>query len=738
MNTAGRALLLLVLAGLARPASAQATRPFDLTSSTLEELMQVVVTTVSRTPEGIAAAPGRVQVVTAAQIERRGYRSLLDLLKDLVDFKVDLAADPDFPAQLGVQGTSGAGLVVLLIDGIRVSSPTNEPLPIMANYPVHTARQVEILYGPASALYGADAFSAVVNVITKDGEESPGLAVSSSVGQYGLYNQTASFGVRLGPRVNLMLAGQFLYDRQPDLSRFYPAAFGDLESLRTGVFNTVFGPMTSNRPVTPAYEIPLSDHSLHARLKAGGLDLSLFHSRSRASTAPPNTPNDAVYNAGAFAQNRLLVASGGYVRTLGAVTSTSTLMLSRHELDPESGFWNVFSNLQRSFKYAYGSMAKAEQQLSWKPRPSMLMTAGATYERMFAIPQGADLNAPVSSHDAPATILNTNVVDEFVKLRYSNLGAYAQVQYTPRPRVTMTLGARGDYNSRYGGTFNPRVGVVAQLAESRTLKVLFGTAFLAPSPYQAYSHFGAFTTSDGGQTFASSYWHLPNPDLEPQRKRTVEVNLLQALGRNLQFSGAVFYSRFSNLIQTYGPDGTVGGSYLGWPVDYIDYTVNEGHAVAYGATLGLEYLRTFGPDRRLEGHAAVALADGKRWLRDTPGEASVPTGTMAPLQLRFGADADWGAWRVAPRLSVVGAQRVLATAGAASSLERRTLPGYATLDVNVRRGLVKGLSAFLTLENALDRRYVNANPYAYTNLQELIGAPQNPRRLSVGLSLRAW
>ncbi len=46
-----------------------------------------------------------------------------------------------------------------------------------ANYPVHNARQVEIVYGPASALYGADAFSAVINIISKDVGESPGLAV---------------------------------------------------------------------------------------------------------------------------------------------------------------------------------------------------------------------------------------------------------------------------------------------------------------------------------------------------------------------------------------------------------------------------------------------------------------------------------------------------------------------------------------------------------------------------------
>ena len=130
--------------------------------------MKIVVTTASRAPEGLAAAPARVQVVTAAQIERRGYRSVLDVLKDLADFKVDLAGDQDYPAQLTVQGTPGASRVVLLLDGIRVSSPTNEPLPMMANYPVHNARQVEIVYGPASALYGADAFSAVINIISKD------------------------------------------------------------------------------------------------------------------------------------------------------------------------------------------------------------------------------------------------------------------------------------------------------------------------------------------------------------------------------------------------------------------------------------------------------------------------------------------------------------------------------------------------------------------------------------------
>ncbi|MEO8259959.1 MAG: TonB-dependent receptor [Acidobacteriota bacterium] len=628
--------------------------------------------------------------------------------------------------------------MILLLDGIRVSSPTNEPLPIMANYPVHNARQVEVVYGPASALYGADAFSAVVNIISKDATEAPGLEVATSIGQFGLYNQTASYGLRLGANASLMLSGQFFYDRQPDLTRSYPGALGDPQGLRTGTFNTIFGPMTASRTVSPDYDIPMSAHSLRARFKAGGFDLSLFENGARASTAPPNTLDNAVYNAAAFEENHLLVASGTYTRALGRATSTSTLVFSRHELDPESGYWNLFSNMKKSFKYAYGRMIKAEQQLSWKPSSSIALTTGATFEHFFSIPQGADLNAAVQSQDRPGTILDTNIPDAFNQLHYANTGAYAQMQYALRPRVTLTLGARGDYNSRFGASFNPRLGMVARPTDRTTLKALYGTAYLAPSPYQSYSHYGSFNSTDGGQTFASAYWHLPNPDLKPQEKRTVEVNVLQTLTRNIQVSGSVFYSRFSNLIKTYGPDGTVGGRYLGWPVDYIDYTVNEGRSVTYGATLGLDYLDTFGPARRVEWHVTAGLADGRTWPGHDALDASLPIGAMAPVQFRVGADVDWEGWRFAPRLSVEGRQRVLATTEVAGSLERRTLPGYATLDVNLRRRLFRALDAFVTVENALDRRYRTINPFAYTNTQEAVGMPQNPRRVTVGFSVRAW
>jgi outer membrane cobalamin receptor len=730
-------MVTLVVAGAERRLVAQTNRPPDLARATLEELMNVTITTASRTTEVQTNAPARVQVVTAAQIQRRGYRSLLDLLKDLPDFQVDLRGNWDFPAELTVQGVRGASRIVLLLDGIRVSAPTNEPLPIVANYPVHVARQVEIVYGPVSAMYGADAFSAVINIITKDAPETAGLSVGTSVGAFGLYNQTASYGVRLGVDRSLVVSAQYQHDGQPDLSRYYPDDFHGMQAQRAGVFPTVFGVMTPSGPVSPDYHIPLWARSVQATYRAGGLQLWLFENRSHLpTTAGVYTPDNVVYDDNAFNENGLIVGAGSYTRQIGSVTSTSTVTFSRHELDPHSGYRDLYSNMNRSYKYAYGSMVKGEQQVSWKPVNTVTLITGGTVERFFAIPQTADLNAPIESQAVPGTILGTNIVDEYFKLRYANVGALAEVRYEMTPAVVLTIGERSDYNTRYGATFNPRVGLVAGATGTTTLKLLYGTAYLAPSPYQGYWHYGSFLSDDGGQTFYSPYWHLPNPDLKPEHKQTIEANLLQRLGQSMHVSASAFYSRFTNLIQPENPENAHAGLFHGWPVDYIDSPTNSGRETTYGGTVAFDVVRSIAPDRQVTGHAGLSLAGGRIWASDVVA-SSLPIGGMAPLQLRFGADVDWDQFSVAPRFAVVGTQRLAAMASDGAASERRTIDGYWTCDVNLRRrNVLEHLDAFVTVENAFDRRYRTINERAYLNAEEFIGSPQNPRRITVGFDLR--
>jgi outer membrane receptor protein involved in Fe transport len=727
-------ILFTLAAGQAR---AQGTTA-QLGDASLQELMNVTVRTASGTDQSLADAPARMQVVTEGQIRRRGYRSLAEVLNDIPEFKVDLNADPDYPTELTVQGTRGANRVIVLLDGIRISSPTNEPLPILANYPVHNAEQIEIVFGPASALYGADAFSAVINIISKDPAARPGLVVDSSVGQYGLYNQSATYSSRIGAAGSLFVAGQLLRDRQPDLSRFYPADFQGLRGQHSGVFDTIYGPMAAAGTVSPDYDIPLSAGSLQAGFRRGGLRLSLFENRSRVSTALPTRPDNSVYNAAAFNRNTLIVGAGSYVANLGSFATTSTVTASRHELAPESGYWNVYSNMQRSYKYAYGSMLKGEEQVAWMPNAAMTVTAGATLEHFNAIPQTADLSAPLASRARPGMILDTNIPDYLSKLRYDNTGVYSQLQYAMSPRLALTVGGRADYNTRYGGTFNPRVGFVAKPADHTTLKLLYGTAYLAPSPYQAYTHYGSFVTSDGGRTYTSEYWHVPNPDLKPQNKRTLEATVQQGMTAWFSLSASTFYSMLRNNIQFSDPRLAGPGFYLGWPVDYIDFPVNQGNETSYGGTVALDFMKPYTRDRRVDARVALTIANGHESRAGADGLLrQVQIGAMAPVQLRMSTDTRWGPWSLSPRLVLSGRQRLNAFAG--DTFLRQTLPGYATVDASLRREhVLKNLDLYLTVENAFDARYRDINRSAGLNPEDFVGTPQNPRRITLGAQVNVF
>jgi outer membrane cobalamin receptor len=733
--SAGLAALLGIL-GAARVSFAQSDDMARLANLTLEELMNVTITTASRASESVSDAPAQVQVITAAEIERRGYRSLLDVLKDLPDIKVDLRGNWDFPSELTIQGVRGASRIVLLLDGVRVSPPTNEPLPIVANYPVHTARQIEIVYGPASALYGADAFSAVINIITKV-PSTDTATVSTSVGAFGLIDQTASVMTPLAGGGSLIVAAQFQHDGQPDLSRYYPDDFQGLEAQRSGVFPTIFGVMTPGQAISPDYHIPMWARSFQSTFRRGGLQLMFFENRSHLpTTAGTYTPDNAVYNDISFNENALQVGSGSLTRSRGAVTSQSTLSYSRHTLDPKSGYMDLYSNMTRSYKYAFGSVMEADEQLSWAPSRQVRVTTGGSFARFFAIPQTADLNAPITSGDSPGTILGTDIVDPFIKLHYSNSGVFGQLRYARTQSVVLTAGARADYNTRYGATFNPRVGVVMQASPATVVKVLYGTAFLAPSPYQAYQHYGSFLSDDSGKTYTSAYWHLPNPDLRPQHKKTVEANLEQRLGHDFSVSGSVFYSRFTDLIKPIDPDSAFAGTFHGWPVDYIDFPINEGKQTTYGTSVLFNVVKSDGQGRQIAARAGVSYVGGRIWPElEAESPDSMPIGAMAPLQFRAGADIDWGLWGVAPRVTGSGRQRLTVTVDNDPD-QRQTLDGYWTVDLTVRRRrLAKSLDGFVMLENAFDQRYRSINERAYVNPEEFIGIPQNPRRLSAGLVL---
>jgi hypothetical protein len=149
-------------------------------------------------------------------------------------------------------------------------------------------------------------------------------------------------------------------------------------------------------------------------------------------------------------------------------------------------------------------------------------------------------------------------------------------------------------------------------------------------------------------------------------------------------SASAFYTRLTSLVKEADAELSYAGDYLGWPVDYINFAVNEGRATVYGGSLRLDLVHVLDLERRVEAHAALALADGREWPHHAgQSDEHLPIGSMSPMQLQFGGDVDWGNWSVAPRLGIVGRQRVVAMIGEGDALRRRTLDGHAVMNVNI-------------------------------------------------------
>ena len=167
MKSPCSALAAIALAfGTSLPATAATDSVLPLLPLSLEELIATPVITASRRQEGREQTPAHIMVVTREQMRDRRYKNLADLLEDLPGVNFQRGTKSSQFNQFTVQGYLGPNKLVLMLDGIRIGQPSGGNIPVAENLALYHAKQVEVVFGPAAALYGADAVAGVVNIIT--------------------------------------------------------------------------------------------------------------------------------------------------------------------------------------------------------------------------------------------------------------------------------------------------------------------------------------------------------------------------------------------------------------------------------------------------------------------------------------------------------------------------------------------------------------------------------------------
>ncbi|WP_128545319.1 TonB-dependent receptor plug domain-containing protein [Larkinella soli] len=200
------------LAQVAPPAS-----PSELKKLSLEQLMDVEVTLVSRTPQKLSEVASAIQVLTGADIRRSGATNIPEALRLIPNLQVaQLNASTWIISARGFN-TIFANKLLVMIDGRTVYTPFfGGVLWEQQNIPLEDVERIEVVSGPGGTLWGANAVNGVINIVTKSSAETQGAYVSVSAGNF-LKNQIdARYGGRISDQLTYRIYGQH-FEREPTL-----------------------------------------------------------------------------------------------------------------------------------------------------------------------------------------------------------------------------------------------------------------------------------------------------------------------------------------------------------------------------------------------------------------------------------------------------------------------------------------------------------------------------------------
>src|SRR5580692_1827927 len=187
-------LLIAAVLVLGRSAGAQGPPASDpasesLDSLSLEQLMQVKVESAALHPQTLQDAPASVTIITAEDIRKYGYRTLGEALASVRGFY--LTNDRSFET-IGVRGFNLPGddnsHIMFMVNGHNMADNVFDYMLYVGNeFPIdmNLIKQIEIIRGPGSALYGSNAMFATVNIVTKAPGEVPTLALTTDNGSFG-------------------------------------------------------------------------------------------------------------------------------------------------------------------------------------------------------------------------------------------------------------------------------------------------------------------------------------------------------------------------------------------------------------------------------------------------------------------------------------------------------------------------------------------------------------------------
>ena len=647
----------------------------DFFSMSLEELTQVEITGSTLTAESLKTVPSAVTVFTQQELKRMGLDTLGELMNLVPGFQLYRSSGSSMETPFSSRGRrigQTPAEILVMIDGQRFDSPRSSGNATLAPaYSLKHIEKVEFIRGPGAAIYGSNAMMGVINIVTLSGVNDFSIA-------YGSYNRRQAY-LRSSQTYDDMTLDLLGHIEADDGDSFNvqdtfsanridtddPRNIADIK-LKVSWKDTQVNVQHNEFEVSNFYELNTISNNFNAR--DGQISsISLKHDFEWNSVSSYFWLS---YNRSNASLSSQLTAAGD----LSAVSNPSST---------DAMFLNVdFKDYTES---------RAQLHNDWEINDNSRLQFGVELRSIDAPESFAENNFDLS--DLANNILPIRYYGDFNQMTSVQaassrdiLGLYTQYLHKLFDATYLTLGLRYDDFSDIDSQLSPRLGLVHELNDHQSLKLLYGEAFRAPSESEL--------------NLLNNPFVIGNPDLKPETVENIDV-IWMGQWPNTNISLGYFESRFKNSIVLIDAGG---GAF-------------KYQNVSQNPTKGFEFELSHELSERWLMRASYTYINEKTYLSFREADS------LSSLMMNY-QQSKWNANLIVSH----AAKRKMATGNSNTNLI--TLNDYWQLFGKLRYSFTDNFTAYIQAKNLLDKNYYT--PPVNTALNE--GIPNRGREILLGLS----
>ena len=475
----------------AKPTPRQAPTTAQPSATPAKQQTVVVSPTATETP--IDQIASSVTVITAKDIERDQRRTLPDALATVPGLNVVQTGGPGGLTSVFTRGTN-SNHTKILIDGIDVSDPSNANRSFdLGQLLTADIQQIEVLRGPQSGLYGADALGGVISIITKKGDGPLRATGMIEGGSFGTFNQTAGLS---GSQDRINYAFNVAHFRATDV------------------------------PVTPLELLPPGQKAI-----GNNYDNMTYSTKLGADVSENLTLNTVVRYTDAtlrFTGDTFDPVTFAIFPAAAQSTQTVHQLFAREE-----AVWSVFDGRVKNY-FGVNFTDHWNSNISPGDAAPTITTGDRVKYDWHTVTQLATNHTFIVGAEHETETLHTSTVSA----QNVNKAGYVELQSQFADRLFLVENVRQDDNDRFGThpTFRIAPAVIVPFTETK-LKGSYGTGFKAPTLNQLFVSLPAF-------------FFAANPNLKPEESVGQDIGFEQPLLNNrIRFGSTYFHNDITNLIQ---------------------------------------------------------------------------------------------------------------------------------------------------------------------------------------------